>query len=276
MDSLFLPPGVSDWSQALVQPAFWYQGFERITASNAEGLFPVGQPVWKLRFSPILTGTWQYKLRAQDASTCPTGLNPSPIWVETPSRNFIATAALPDAHGFIRVSQNDPRYFEFSDGTPFLGLGHQTSLKANTQVEDTFDTYQANGVNLLRTWLSATGVYSLGFWFWDTWANSSLVFSPAYLGSDVAARIVGTGDSPCIFQGFGEGAHAALKGKRTYRIEIRAKLENITSPRIANRPYGLVAKLGGSKQNVSCKNKKGVERILPLNVILSFEIALLN
>jgi hypothetical protein len=244
VEGLFLPPGASDWNQALVQPAFPYQGFERITSGEAEGLYPTGQPVWKLRFAPTLTGAWQFKIRAQDASICPDSGAACANWIESQPGAFSVTAVLAGEHGFVRVSQSDARYFEFSDGTPFLGLGHQMSFGSNTQVEGIFDLYKANGVNLLRSWMSSTGVYSLGFWFWDTWSNSSLVFGPTYPGHDVAARIVGVGDSPCIFHGFGEGALSVLKGKRTYRIEIRARLEDVKGPRQAGQPYGLVAKFG--------------------------------
>lgn len=253
VEALLLPPGVADWNQALVQPAFQYQAYQRITRGEGEGLYPNSPPVWKMRFAPTQTGVWTYKLRAQDASICPSGLTPCPYWIETAPQTFTATAALAGAHGFVRVSPSDSRYFEFTDGTPFLGLGHQTSFGAGTRVESSFDTYEANGVNLLRTWMSATGVYGLGFWFWDNWANSSLVFSPAYPGHDVSARIVGSGTSPCIFQGFGEGAQGAFRANRSYRIEIRARLENVDGPRVAGRPYGLVAKFGAWPKDI-CGN----------------------
>lgn len=263
VEGLFLPPGTNDWQQALIQPAFYYQPFERIFAGEAEGLTSAGPATWLVRFAPTQTGAWQYKLRAQDASICPVGVTPCTQWAETTSQVFTATAALPGRHGFVRVSQSDPRYFEFSDGAPFLGLGHQTSFGSDTQVEDIFDTYQANGVNLLRTWMSATGVYGIGFWYWDSWANSTLVFSPAYPGHDVAARIEGVGDAPCIFHGFGEGAHLALKGQRSYQLAIRAKLEQVNGPHVAGRPYGLVAKFGGWPKGICGEPNNGLMTLSP-------------
>jgi hypothetical protein len=245
VEAQFLPPGESEWSLALVVPAFRYQPYERLTRSDsAEGLYPSGPAAWRVRFAPTVTGEWRYRLRVQDASICAATFSPCPLWFTSPVYTFTATAAQSGAHGFIRVSPTDARYFEFSDGTPFLGAGIQTSFASDTQIESAFDALAANGVNFLRTWMSATGVFSLGFWHWDAWANSWLVFDEHAPGKDIAARIVGEGDAPCIFLGFGEGARPAFKGGRTYHLLIRARLAGVTRPRVAGQPYGLVAKMG--------------------------------
>ncbi|MBL8057441.1 MAG: hypothetical protein JNK29_12115 [Anaerolineales bacterium] len=263
VEGLFLPPGVTDWAQARRVPAFRYQAYERLTIGEGEGLYPAGAPGWRVRFAPTAAGVWRYKVRAQDATLCPAGVVPCSAWVETASGSFTATAARSGVHGFLRVSPTDTRYFEFSDGTPFLGLGHQIAFADHTRVETLFDTFQANGVTLLRAWLGATGVYGLGFWFWDTWANSSLVFTPAAPGKDVSARIVGAGDSPCIFEGFGEGAKAALKGGVTYQLLIRARLEGVTGPRVAGQPFGLAAKLGAWPKGICGNPANGLRSLSP-------------
>lgn len=263
VNALFLPPGQTDWNQALVQPAFRYQPYERQVSGNVEGLYPDGSQTWMVRFVPQIIGTWKYKLRLQEALTCPIELVPCPYWIESSVGSFTASAPLPGKHGFVRVSPNDPRYFEFSDGTPFIGLGQQASFGSDAQVEATFDNYQKNGVNFLRTWMSATGVYSLGFPFWDPWANSQLVFSPVYPGSDVSAQISSGGDSPCIFQGFGEGAKALLKSGRTYTLSIRVKIENLQGPRVAGKPYGLIAKLGTWPKGLCGNPDNGLRALSP-------------
>lgn len=243
-EGLFLPPDERDWSRAIVQPAFRYQPFERVVREDAEGLSPTGPVGWRVRFAPTRPGDWQYRLRVQDASICGEAERPCRRWVESAVGRFTAEPARPGQHGFVRVSRTDPRYFEYSDGTPFIGLGHQTSFGSTTSVEDDFDRYEQNGVTLLRTWMSATGVFGVGFWFWDPWTNSTLVFDPVFGGHDVAARIEGVGDSPCIFTGFAEGPRPVFRGGRTYRLRLRARLEGIEGPRVGGNPYGLVAKLG--------------------------------
>lgn len=253
VDALFLPPNNSDWGQAIVQPAFRYQSYQRLFKGQGESLYPKGEPIWMVRFSPRAVGLWRYKLRAQDASICTAEVDPCLSWIESETGTFTAAPPKADSHGFIRVSQLDQRYFEMSDGTPFIGLGINTSFGATTQVESIFDTYQMNGVNFLRTWMSATGVYSIGFSSWDPWANSSLDFSTAYPGSDVSSKIDSASPSPCIFQGFGEGARSVLKKGVAYTITIRAKLVDLQGPRVPDRSYGLVVKRGGWPKEI-CGN----------------------
>jgi hypothetical protein len=219
--------------------------------------------LWKVRFSPQITGAWKFKLRAQDASICPAGLSPCSNWIESSEGTFTASTVLPGKHGFIQISQKDLRYFDFSDGTPFIGQGFQTSFGSNTQVASLFTTYQANGINFLRSWMSATGVYSLGFPFWDSWANSNLVFNPVYPGSEVSAQVVNDGDSPCIFQGFGEGAKAFFKGGQNYTLTMRVKTENFRGPRIAGKPYGLVIKFGTWPKGICGNPDNGLLTLSP-------------
>jgi hypothetical protein len=263
VDALFLPPGENDWNKAKVQPAFRYQSFQRFVSGEAEGLSPVGDLTWMARFSPQIIGEWKYKLRAQDATICSPGVSPCQNWIESPVGSFTALAPTPGKHGFVRISPKDSRYFEFSDGTPFIGQGFQFSFGSNTQVESIFNTYQENGINFLRTWMSATGVYSLGFPFWDTWSNSNLVFTPVYPGNEVSAQIVNTGDSPCIFQGFGEGAKAFLKGGKVYKLDIRVRTENFQGPRISGKPFGLVAKFGTWPKGICGNPDNGLQTLSP-------------
>jgi len=263
VDALFLPPGQVDWNKAQVQPAFRYQPFQLFVSNDAEGLYPVGNLTWMARFSPQIIGEWKFKLRAQDASICSSGVSTCQNWVESAVGSFKASAPLPGQHGFVRTSRKDSRYFEFSDGTPFIGQGFQYSFGSNTQVETLFNAFQVNGINFLRTWMSATGVYSLGFPFWDSWANSNLVFTPAYPGSEVSAQIVSQGDSPCIFQGFGEGAKAFLKGGKTYTLDIRVKTENFQGPRISGKPFGLVAKFGSWPKGICGNPDNGLQTLSP-------------
>ena len=71
---------------------------------NHKWIYPSGQATWKVRFSPNIVGTWQYRLVATDVSG-----TTSPI-----GRTF--TAAYLNEKGFIGVSPTDPRYFEFDNG----------------------------------------------------------------------------------------------------------------------------------------------------------------
>ncbi|MBV9849153.1 MAG: hypothetical protein JO250_05635 [Armatimonadetes bacterium] len=138
VDGLFLRPGQTDWSQALVQPAFWYEGYDA-------NRLPTGERDWRLRFAPDAVGTWQYRVRVQDAQGEALSA-PRTIAVSTSTN-----------HGFLSVSPTDSRYFRYSDGTPFLdpaasGADNPALLQ---KVSD------SGAVGTSRAWLAATGVTAI-------------------------------------------------------------------------------------------------------------------
>ena len=62
---------------------------------------------------------------------------------------------------FVRVSPRDARYFEFSDGTPYIPIGlnmiappGRDEKQALAQMEDWMSKLSANGGNYIRLWLS--------------------------------------------------------------------------------------------------------------------------
>jgi hypothetical protein len=101
VDALYLAPGVAEWT---VVPCFWVQPVQEFEGA----LLPVGEAEWRCRFAPDTVGRWAYKVRVVDAAGAR----------ETPTSHFDCVAS--DNRGFVTVSSEDPRFFEFSDGTPFL------------------------------------------------------------------------------------------------------------------------------------------------------------
>jgi hypothetical protein len=108
VDMLLLPPGEQHWANARVLPCFYYQPVEEQGTGGNAALLPIGAPEWRARFTPEIAGEWHYKIRIVDAS----GTSEGPV------QRFMVMAS--NRKGFIRVSQTDPRFFEFSDGTPFV------------------------------------------------------------------------------------------------------------------------------------------------------------
>src|SRR5512145_393916 len=90
---------------------FWYQGFERALVGGSERLVPVGEPHWRVRFTPDRPGEWRWHwtLRTPDGSAAS----------ET-ARFAVGATQRP---GFLRRSARDPRYLAFDDGTPFFAVG---------------------------------------------------------------------------------------------------------------------------------------------------------
>ena len=67
---------------------------------------------WKIRFSPIQEGTWDYTVRFMTSRG-----------IFTQSGTFACTPAAPENHGFINVSVVYPHKFVHSDGAPFIPIG---------------------------------------------------------------------------------------------------------------------------------------------------------
>ncbi|MFC1959644.1 DUF5060 domain-containing protein [Chloroflexota bacterium] len=115
-------------------PAFWMQPIEQICEEDCaiEVLEPVGDPEWRIRFTPTQAGEWSYQWQARlddDVLTLGSGtfeVMPSP------------------APGFIRTVE-DSRYFAFEDGTAYTPLGH----------------------NLAWSWDGAGGIFAYQRWLRD-------------------------------------------------------------------------------------------------------------
>jgi len=108
VQALFLPPGETDWRAALSLPCFYYQPVEQVGSGAGTALLPVGKADWRCRLTPDVVGNWRYKIQATDAG----GFSESPEG---------QLACVPSGEkGFVTVSKTDPRFFAFSDGTPFV------------------------------------------------------------------------------------------------------------------------------------------------------------
>src|SRR5262249_9638091 len=118
--------------------------------------------VWQLRFAPTELGVWTYTITLTDASGTTVVTDPARL-------RFTAIAPTnPNNHGFLRVSPTDRRYFDFSDGTPFVGVGPGPVLQSSS-----FDNDQEmalvgpGGANFSRTWMSGHNVSGSS---WAPWA----------------------------------------------------------------------------------------------------------
>ncbi len=257
VDALFTP---DNWQTVFVQPAFLYQDFQVEEREERLWLYPDNNSAWKVRFAPHQTGEWQFKLRAQDRG----GIfesNPSSFEV-APSNN----------KGFIRVSQSDPRYFEFDDGSYFPALGYNYGNSAD---EETFKSLSDNGIQFLRIWL--TSRFQIYGSAWSPWRSFNRAHNPqepdarlrhnglgsfgegvvqpvALAESEVALWLshneklfddgIQWDFNPCMMYGF-DSYSAAVKPNTDYRVRVRYQPQSLTGPRIPNQPYGFTVKLGG-------------------------------
>ena len=145
--------------------------YYRTVSPTGEDIVPQGVPHWTIRYSPTRVGVHHYSLRVHDSRGDATW-GPG-VFVARP----------PVQPGFVRVSQTDPRYFEFDNGHSFFPLGHNirspSDVRLNTQfpyakrwIDGTaayarhFTTMRQHGENLAEIW---TASWSLGLEWSPQW-----------------------------------------------------------------------------------------------------------
>ncbi|MGD0092740.1 MAG: DUF5060 domain-containing protein [Planctomycetota bacterium] len=139
----FTPPS----GKTLVLPAFYAQPYERReVAGNKDWMYPSGLPGFRARFAPAEVGAYSCKAVRKDKRGVATSNTVA----------FESTAS--SRRGYLRVSTVDPRFLEFTDGTPFFAIGENLAFIGETQymklnkAEETFQKLAANGANFLRIW----------------------------------------------------------------------------------------------------------------------------
>jgi len=136
--------------QTLTVPAFWYQAYERKRIGSGgrprDWFYPVGDPSWKARFAPSEAGAYEAVAVLKDSQG-------------TIASNPVRFQSLPsERKGFIHVSGKDPRFLEFSDGSPFFAIGQNLAFIGDQQyvslskAEEIFGKLSENGANYLRVW----------------------------------------------------------------------------------------------------------------------------
>jgi hypothetical protein len=147
VEAIFQAPS----GKVLVQPGFYYQEYDLQTDGEAEILTPVGNPLWKVRFSPTESGTYQYYLTAAEGAAFTT----------TPINTFEVEES--DDPGFIQISPANARYFEYQNGEPFFGIGlnvgwWQYPEKGISTYKYYFDRMGEYRANLARVWMTNSGM----------------------------------------------------------------------------------------------------------------------
>jgi hypothetical protein len=135
VDALYQAPGATEWKSV---PCFWYQPVEEFDGA----LLPFGEAGWRCRFAPDRVGHWIYRVQVTDASGTRT----------TPPSTFDCVES--DGKGYVRVSSEDSRFFEFVDGSAFL-----TPL-INAEQGSPF-----NGLERARASLASLGAARFIRWF---------------------------------------------------------------------------------------------------------------
>ncbi len=136
--------------EQITLPAFYCQDYERQKLNKGRGrdnwYYPVGDGIWKARFVPSQTGTYQAAAILKDQ----TGT------IQSSNVRFDCTPS--DNKGFIRTGTKDPRFMEFSDGTGFFCIGQNLAFVGESQyvnltkAEEIVAGLHASGANFVRIW----------------------------------------------------------------------------------------------------------------------------
>lgn len=131
-------------------PVFCEQKYERKRIERSgrkrDWLYPFGALLWSARFAPSEVGGYRAVARLEAAS-------------RKVSSSEVRFECVPSEHGgFLRVSPQDPRFFELSDGTPFFAIGQNLCYVGDQQyldltaAEKALEKLAANGANYVRVW----------------------------------------------------------------------------------------------------------------------------
>ncbi len=251
------------------QPAFYYQNYQRVISTKQ--LIASGDPVWKIRFAPTELGKWDYSISLTDASG-------NTILNDPAKLTFTAVAQTnPFNHGFLQVSSKDQRYFEFSDGTPFVGVGPGPVIDDTFTTDTNLSQFVPNSANLSRTWMSGANISGSS---WSPWAGgignvsnspgTSLTTEQSYSDGIYSFTLPtqGPGSDPanpanCVFYGF-YGNKPSVKTNTNYRVMVRLKTVGVTgSGGFTIRPVGINWPGGGcnsfAAQGLTIPYQKGTQ-----------------
>lgn len=233
-------------------PAFLNQRYQIAEKDSAEWMTPTGAPVWTARFAPPHDGTWSVRAEATEAKGSA---------VSSHAVFSVVAPTNPLNRGPLRVATNDWRFYEFADGTPFLGngfgLGSFDRHRFSFDAREKFDAIGLGNATYFRFWASGL-VWGNSWQPWSSRTRPAEGTVPAYLLSLDAAYGDALGAfkldvnpanwsdpafNPLIFQGF-NGQSASLKPGATYRIRIRWRTEQLTGS-AAPGPFGVTVKFTG-------------------------------
>ncbi len=132
-------------------------GTELVVDGYYDGQDAGGNRVWKVRFSPTLSGTWNW-----DTSLSSSGLAEQSGSFAVSAPSPADKSNNPNYRGHIRVRKSGDRanrIFEYADGTPFLWLGdttwHMADLRSGVGCDSVIGVQNCDNNNTnFMTWLN--------------------------------------------------------------------------------------------------------------------------
>ncbi len=121
-----------------IMPGFLYSG--KVDGVN------ISDAVWKVRFTPVIAGEWEYYVEVRN----PKGKAKSEKF------SFECFAPASPKKGFARISRRDPLFFEFENGEYYYPIGQNVAWAPSVQMFDHyFSKMHENMYNWTRVWMSS-------------------------------------------------------------------------------------------------------------------------
>ena len=130
--------------RVLTIPAFYTRPYQLDEDAGGWWDEPAGEPGWMLRLACAEPGRYTLEATAQDSSG------------EVKSQPVSFDAAAAQDPGYIRVSRQDPQYFEFGNGQPYFAVGQNVCTYGRHSpaiYQEWFAKYAKAGCNYARIWM---------------------------------------------------------------------------------------------------------------------------
>ncbi|MBC8868193.1 MAG: DUF5060 domain-containing protein, partial [Planctomycetes bacterium] len=210
-------------------PAFYCQQYQRRDIGQGRRrtvwLYPDGNPVWKAKFAPAEVGNYEAVAYVKERDG------------ETHSKPVHFTSVPSDRKGFVRVSQKDPRFFEFSEGQPFFPIGQNLAFIGEQQyvkpgtVDDVFAKLSSNGANYLRIWTCCKD-WALAIEARKSAWGRSWGWRPPFVPMPDGNG--GESEGQCVQ--IGSGKDATLRVLPSHAVALRPETRYVFSGRIKTEP----------------------------------------
>jgi hypothetical protein len=238
-----------NWQTIVIQPGFYYEEFDRVADDDwTASLYPTGEVMWKVRFAPTALSEWQYRIRVTDASGA----------YHYPENGALRFNVVPsDNPGFIRVSERDDCYFEFSNGETFFPFGVGVGYRSFAALDRELAQIGTGGANFFRWWLSGMNIAGSS---WVPWQIQDIPYDgyipPHGLSAEAAWEnslfSVKLDADPegvqCLYQ------TVPIRPNTIYVLSARVKPVGVGNPIDDQLPYGFMFREAGWALPHSCLN----------------------
>lgn len=218
------------------QPAFYTNLVERTGTGSQQRFKESNQYAWIIRYSPQEIGQHSIKITAQDSSGT----------AESQLLQFSATN--PTKPGFIGVSSQDSRYFQFSNGSLFWPLG---PIYWDASGSYDYAQFKDTGMNISRAWMGGLGIYSGNWARWipagEQHGNEGFMNRLSWREKAPSSELSYELSYPENFRYWlsdwaNPMFNTPLKPNTNYRVFIRYKAQNLSGPINQSEPSGFVVK----------------------------------